>query len=440
MREQKRHAARGVGPEMIVKDTAETPDAAAASSGADPLVAAATALADSRFADRAARWDQSRDYCWDNIADLAEAGLMGMSLPVAYGGKGASFLTVCRVVEAIAKRCTLTARVVVEANMGGVSAVMAYGTEAQKRFVAPLVLAGDKPAICITEPEAGSAATEMTTTARRVAGGYRITGTKHWITGGGVSQLYLIVARVLGANGAEEGIGGFMLHVPPDGPAPKGFRILRRERTMGLCGMPEAELAFDDLFIDDTMALNTPSGFRRGFAELMTAYNSQRVGAGTIAMGVAAGALEHAKRYLMERQQFGRPLAEFQGLQWMLADMNAGVHASRLMLHEAANSAESSGTGFPEMMLAAQAKLFASETAQRVVNDALQIFGARGYGDQEPLERMARDVRMFTIGGGTAQILRTQVAGQLLGLKTPQTREGYAELAAKAPAAGLAAE
>lgn len=143
-------------------------------------------------------------------------------------------------------------------------------------------------------------------------------------------------------------------------------------------------------------------------------------------MGIAAGALQRAKDYLKQREQFGRPLAEFQGLQWMIADMDTSVHASRLMLHEAAKSAETSSTGFPNMTMAARAKLFASEAAIKVVNDALQMFGARGFGDQEPLERMYRDVRMFTIGGGTAQILRTQVAGKVLGIKTPQTRGGYA--------------
>lgn len=395
--------------------------------------AIARELAETRFAPRAAHWDRSRSYCWDNLADLVEAGLMGMTIPREHGGRGASYLETCCVIEEIARACTLTARVVVEANMGAIGAVMAYGTEAQKALAAPLVLAGDKPAICITEPRAGSAATDMATVARRVPGGYRITGTKHWITGGGVSKLHLVFARVVSERGAEEGIGAFLVLADPQaGRRPDGFSIVRHERTMGLCGMPEAELAFDRLFVADEMALVPPSGFRRGFADLMTAYNGQRVGAGTVAMGVAAGALEHAKRYLTEREQFGRPLAEFQGLQWMLADMDTGVAASRLLLHEAARSAETSPTGFPDKTMAARAKLFASETAIKVVNDALQIFGARGYGSEEPIERMARDVRMFTIGGGTAQVLRTQIAGAALGIKTPQTRDGYARLAGAA--------
>jgi butyryl-CoA dehydrogenase len=273
----------------------------------------------------------------------------------------------------------------------------------------------------------------MTTTARKVGTSYVLNGRKHWITGGGVSKLYVIFARVLDEEGVDLGIGAFiLLHDPVAKIEPKGFIVGTLEHTMGLCGMPEAELFFEDVVIEEAMVLVPPSGFRRGFADLMNAYNSQRVGAGTIAMGVAAGALDHAKRYLKERHQFGRPLAEFQGLQWMLADMDAGVHASRLMLQEAAVSRGPNGSSFPDILMAARAKAFASETAIKVVNDALQIFGARGYSDKEPLERMYRDVRMFTIGGGTAQILKTQVAGSLLGIKTPQTRDGYARLADKA--------
>ena len=375
------------------------------------------------FAKRASTWDVERTYCWENVADLVDAGIMGMTIPEELGGKGASFLDVVHVVEEIAKACTLSARIVVEANMGGISAVMAYGTEEQKAFCAPIVLAGDKPAICITEPDAGSAATQMQTNAQRQGDHYIINGTKHWITGGGVSKLYLIFARVLDEGGEELGIGGFLVYADfTKENVPSGFSIVRRERTMGLCGMPEAELKFENLELHQKWALVPPSGFRRGFADLMNAYNSQRVGAGTVAMGVAAGALEHAKRYLHEREQFGRRLADFQGLQWIVADMDTKIHAARLLLHEAAKSTGPDGSRFPDMTKAARAKLFASEMAISVVSDALQMFGARGYGDREPLERMYRDVRMFTIGGGTAQVLRTQIAGNVLGIKTPQNR------------------
>lgn len=360
------------------------------------------------FAQKAAIWDQERRYCWENVKQLTNAGLMGMTLPIEYGGQGANWQDCISVIEEIASACTLSARIVVEANMGALSAIMAYGSDVQKQLAASLVLAGDKPAICITEPNAGSAATEMTTTAVHRGDTYYLTGHKHWITGGGISHLYLIFAQVIDHSGENKGIGAFLVKCDPQkSKYPNGFKILRHERTMGLCGMPEAELAFDNLAIPSDMAL-LPAG---GFRDLMSAYNSQRIGAGAVALGVARGAMEHAISYMHKRQQFGQKLADFQGLQWMIADMDTQIHAARLMLTDAAKTAEGR---FPDMHAAARAKLFSSEMAIRVVDNALQIFGARGYGDGTPLSRMYRDVRMFTIGGGTAQILRNQISGCLL--------------------------
>ena len=377
------------------------------------LQARARALADGLVRRRAAEIDRSGEYPWDVVEALTEHGFMGMTIPRAYGGQGRSLLDAVIVVEEMARACTVTARIVVEANMGAIAAVMAYGNEAQKRLAAGLVLAGDKPAICITEPEAGSDAMAMRTIARRQGNGWVLNGSKHWITGGGVSRLHLIFARAEDADGTPLGIGGFLtVRGTP------GLEVVRRETTMGLCGMPEAELAFTDLVVADDMVLRPPGGFARGFAELMDAYNTQRVGAGTVAMGIAAGALDHALDWVREREQFGRPIGEFQGLQWMLADMRTQLTASRLMLHAAARS----GGPFPDPDLAAQAKLFASEAAIRIVNDALQMFGARGYSRDLPLERMARDVRMFTIGGGTAQVLKTLIASKALGWKLSQRR------------------
>ncbi|HEX3859413.1 MAG TPA: acyl-CoA dehydrogenase, partial [Pseudolabrys sp.] len=142
-------------------------------------------------------------------------------------------------------------------------------------------------------------------------------------------------------------------------------------------------------------------------------------------MGLGAGALDLALEWVKTREQFGRPIGEFQGLQWILADMQTQLTASRLMLYAAARSRGADGSAFPDPMLAAQAKLLASENAIKIVNDSLQMFGARGYSRELPLERMARDVRMFTIGGGTAQVLRTLVASKMLGWKLPQARDGY---------------
>jgi alkylation response protein AidB-like acyl-CoA dehydrogenase len=381
---------------------------------------------------RAAEIDAEEQYPWDIVRALADAGFMGMTIPTAYGGQGRSFLDAVLVIEEMAKCCTVTGRIVVEANMGAISTVMTYGTDRQKQMAAELVLSGDKPAICITEPEAGSDTTAMTTRADRRGDRYIINGRKHWITGGGVSKLHLIFARVFDESSEPLGVGGFLAVRDQS----KGLRIVRREKTMGLRGIPEGELAFEDLEVPADMAVIPPSGFQRGFADLMNAYNSQRVGAGTVAMGLAAGALDLAVNWVKEREQFGRPIGEFQGLQWMLADMQVQLSAARLMLYTAARSRGQGGqSAFPDPMLAAQAKIFASEAAIKIVNDALQLFGARGYSRDLPLERMARDVRMFTIGGGTAQVLRTLVASRLLGWKLPQTRAGYLNDAGRKPAA-----
>jgi alkylation response protein AidB-like acyl-CoA dehydrogenase len=398
------------------------------------LQARARAFARSIVCPRAAEIDASEQYPWDIVKALTDAKFVGMTIPVAYGGQGLSYLDAVLVIEEMAKCCTVTARIAVETNMGAISTVMAYGSEEQKKLAASLVLSGDKPAICITEPDAGSDATAMTTRADRKGDRYVVNGRKHWITGGGVSRLHLIFARVFDEAGRELGIGGFLAVRDDNENLAKGLRVARREKTMGLRGMPEGELVFEDLEIPAAMAVLPPSGFRRGFADLMNAYNSQRVGAGTVAMGIAAGALDLAVDWVKQREQFGRPIGEFQGLQWILADMQTQLTASRLMLYAAARS-RGEGSAFPDPMLAAQAKIFASEAAIRIVNDALQMYGARGYSRELPLERMTRDVRMFTIGGGTAQVLRTQVASRLLGWKLPQTRDGYAEATARPLAA-----
>jgi alkylation response protein AidB-like acyl-CoA dehydrogenase len=395
------------------------------------LQARAREFSESVVRPRAAAIDRDEQYPWDIVRALAEAKFVGMTIPAAYGGQGRSFLDAVLVIEEMAKSCTITGRIIVETNMGAISTVMAYGTEQQKRLAADLVLAGDKPAICITEPDAGSDAMAMTTRADKRGDVYVVNGRKHWITGAGVSRLHLIFAHVYDERGEDLGIGGF-LAVRDEA---KGLRVTKREPTMGLRGIPEGEIVFEDLEVPAAMAVVPPSGFRRGFADLMNAYNSQRVGAGTVAMGIAAGALDHAVAWTKTREQFGRPIAEFQGLQWMLADMQTQLTASRLLLYAAARSRGPADSAFPDPMLATQAKIFASEAAIRIVNDALQMFGARGYSREFPLERMARDVRMFTIGGGTAQVLRTLVAGKMLGWKLPQTRDGYVEASARPLAA-----
>ncbi|MCP4070561.1 MAG: acyl-CoA dehydrogenase [Hyphomicrobiales bacterium] len=379
-------------------------------------------LATDIFKPKAARIDASEEYPWDNVKTLTEAGFMGMAIPEEHGGLGLSYFDVVLVVEEIAKACGVTARIVVEGNMGAIGAIIRFGTSKQIERIAPLVLAGDKPAICITEPGSGSAATQMTTTAVKTGDKYVLNGTKHWITGGGVSKTHLIFAQVK-ENGVRLGIGGFIAVLDED----QGLKIGKREPAMGLRGIPETEILFENLEIAEDMALIRPEDLKRGFAGLMNAYNGQRVGAGTVALGIACGAYDEALAYVKIREQFSRPIAEFQGLQWMLADMNVSLEAARMMIWRAATSAQTTNTGFPDPLMAAQAKLIASETAVKVTNDALQLHGAAGYSRNMPVERMVRDARMFTIGGGTAQMLRNLIAGRILDMKVPQTREGYVQ-------------
>jgi 3-sulfinopropanoyl-CoA desulfinase len=366
------------------------------------LRARARELADRVFAERATRWDAHEEYPWDNVKDLVAAGFMGMTVPREHGGPDRPLLDVVLVVEEIARACGVTARIVVEGSLGAVGALRAYGTEEQKRRYFPWVLEGEKPAIAITEVSAGSAATDLETRADEGARGLTLNGHKRYITGAGTSPLYLVYARFGGIPGAD-GIGGVL--VERDTP---GFRVGRREPMMGLRGIPEGELHFEECVVPREQLLAGPGG---GFKQLMRAYNGQRLGAATVALGLAQGAYERALAHAGERRQFGHAIGEFQGIRWKLADMAIRLDAARLLIHRAAARA---GRGFPDVLEAAKAKTFAAEIAQQVTSEALQIHGAAGYGRSLPLERMVRDARMFAIGGGTLEMMRNLIADRIL--------------------------
>lgn len=366
-------------------------------------------IAESKIAPKAAHWDETEEYPWENARILAEAGFMGMNIPGEFGGPERPLIEAVLVVEEMAKVCGITGRIVVDSNMGVVGAIIKYGTEEQKRKYLPMVLQGDKPAIVITEPEAGSAATDMTTRAVLDGDEYILNGKKKWITGAGVSHINLVFARVV-HGGDEQGIGALIVELGAE-----GFRIGERAFMMGLRGIPESEEIFENCRVPGENLVTV------GFGRLMAAYNAQRVGAGTVALGLAEGAFAQAVEYAKKREQFGRPISEFQGLQWILADARIQLDAARLLLHRAAVQ-EDPKTGFPEMHLAAIAKTFSAEASIKVTNDALQIFGAAGYSRDLPIERMARDVRMFTIGGGTTQAQRNVIASGIFGRKFSQRR------------------
>jgi alkylation response protein AidB-like acyl-CoA dehydrogenase len=361
------------------------------------LVASARALADGPFRERAAMYDREERWPAENVADLTRAGFMGMALPAEDGGQGRSVFDTALVVEQIGRTCATTARIVVDANIGPAGFLRHLGTPEQRRRYLPLTLAGDKPAICITEREAGSDAGAMRTEARREGDEYRLEGRKWFITGAGVSRIYLVVARV-----AEENeIGCFIVEAETAG------LTTRRIPTMGVRGMPEGEVILEDCRVPASNRIPTP----RGFKDILMTYNAQRVGAAAVALGIAQGALELAVARARERRQFGQPIGNFQGLQWKLADMRLAVESARWLVYRAAWGA---GHALPDPAEAALAKIASAEAAQRVTNEALQIYGSYGYSREEPLERMVRDARMFTIAGGTAEVLRNLVGKRLL--------------------------
>jgi len=310
-------------------------------------------------------------------------------------------------IEAVARVCGATGRILVDSNLGPVGAIIHYGTEEQKQRFLPKVVRGDKPAIAITEPRIGSAASDLETSAERDAGGFILNGVKRWITGAGISQTLVVFCRFDRIPGVN-GIGAFI--VEADRP---GLSVRRRERALGIRGIPEGEVVLANCWVPDENLLVGPGGFRR----LMGAYNGQRVGASAVALGIAQGAFEAAVRYAGERQQFRRLIGTFQGLRWIMSDMAIQIEAARQLVYRAAANA---GHGLPDMTEAAICKTFTAEMAVKVTNDALQVFGANGYSRDFPVERMVRDARMFTIAGGTVQMLRNVIANRFL----PRVREG----------------
>jgi len=366
------------------------------------LKARAARFAAETVAPHVEEMDRTNAYPWAVVEELARAGFMGMTIPREFGGGGHSLLEAVLVVEEIAKVCGTVARIVVDANTAVPKAISAYGTAEHKRAWLHQIVAGDKPAIAITEPEAGSAATSLTTRAERDGGDIVLNGTKCWITGSGVSRLYLVFARFGDTPGAS-GIGGVLV----GGEAP-GISVTRVPMMMGVRGMPEGEMTFKDCRVPASNVLVGPGD---GFKKLMRCYNLQRVGAAAVALGIAQGACDLAIDYVGKRRQFGQPIGEFQGVQWKLADMHARLEAARLLVYRAASETMD---GYPDKMNAALAKLTASEAAIKVTNAALQLHGAKGYSCDLPLERMLRDARMFAIGGGTVEMQRNLIGGELL--------------------------
>jgi alkylation response protein AidB-like acyl-CoA dehydrogenase len=370
------------------------------------LVELADRMGREQFAPKAARWDREHEYPYENVEALRRAGLLGMTIPKKFGGPERPLIDVVLAIEQIAKYCGVTARIVVETNMGALGCVMAYGSETQQRELARRVLEdGDKPAIGMTEPGAGTDLTALKTRAVERDGVYVVDGTKHWITGGGISKTNLIFARIIDRDGKDQGIGGILVDL-----GTPGFTIGRVEDAMGLRGIPEAELIFANCAVPAANLVVRDA--KDGFKKLMNGYNAQRIGASSVALGIARGAHDLALDYMGQRAAFGKKLKEFQGLDWMMAESEMQLEAARLLVYRAACNARrlANNVMLPQMKEASIAKAFTGHAAFDVVSESLQMFGAAGYSRDLPLERMLRDVRMFQIGGGTTQAQLNMIA------------------------------
>lgn len=357
----------------------------------------------------AAQWDQEEHIPRRQIQKYVEQGWFGMTLPKEYGGGERSALDAILVIEEVARQCAVSGRLIVDHNFGVVGTILNFGTEAQRQRFLPPVCRGEKMlSIGMTEPEAGSALTELKTSAHADGDAYILNGVKRWITGAGEREWTLVYARFDDGPGPA-GIGAIMVE---EGTA--GFTAGPRIPSLGVRGVREGVLKFNNVRVPKENVI-VPAG--SGFGQLMSAYNGQRVAASAVALGIAQGAFDYALAYADERRQFGRRITDFQHTQFKLADMAIDLEAARLLVYRAAAGAEKTITSRYESSMA---KVYAAEMAIRVTNAAIQLLGAEGYGRHHPLERMARDARAFTIAGGTVEMQRLGIAVKILGRSIPQ--------------------
>jgi butyryl-CoA dehydrogenase len=359
-------------------------------------------LGENVFKPLAASWDENEEPPLQNLKTLAENGLAGITIPEEYGGSGGSLFDAMLAMEEISRVCPVTAGMIL-GNCANSEIILKFGTEEQKRRYLPPIAGGEKLiAWGMTEPEAGSAATELRTKAVSDGDDYLLNGTKIFITRAAIADIFIVFARIGDQPGAKP-ICSFIVErgIP-------GFSIGKAERTMGFRGAGSCELVMEGCKISKSSMLTSPGMF----SKVMRGLNIARVLNPTFCLGIAQGAFELAKQYSQQRKQFGKELCEFQGIQWMLADMAVKVDAMRLLIYRAAVSVGSDSPDGP--LHAAIAKTFSNEAAFEVANMALQIHGGYGYSRDFPLERMVRDVRAFQIAGGSTQILRNLIAALIL--------------------------
>jgi butyryl-CoA dehydrogenase len=376
------------------------------------LAAVAADIARRRYGPLAAAWDADRQaFPLAERRYLGAQGLLGICLPEHLGGAGAPLIDALIVIEELAKECRPAAFQVFEANTGPARVLSLIASEElQQRFL-PRVISGDiSIGLAISEPDAGSAATDLTTRAKYADGNYTVNGGKRWTTNGSEADAYLVYVRLNDEPGAK-GIGALI--VEADRP---GVSFGARERLMGFRGIPSADVRFDDVVVP---AENLVVGAGAGFAALFKAFSLERLGNSTMSLAIGQAALDRTISYVQERTQFGKPLIEFQSVQMTLADMVMQVEAARLLVYRAARTA---GTGLPDPLEVSLAKCTANEMAKRVSDLAMQLHGGNGYTEEYGIERLHRDAHGWALAGGTPSMQRIRIVSELLGRRFDQRK------------------
>jgi len=362
------------------------------------------------FRELAAHIDATGEFPHHLISKYAEMGLLGMTLSPEYGGGGESSITAILAIEELAKHSPMIAAPVFESNVGPVRVIDMFGTEKQKKNIIPGVCKGNRSvSVCMTEPEAGSDLTSLETSVVDKGGHYILNGRKCFITGGGFASHYLVYTR-FGDTRGYKGIGGIILE-----KGTPGFTFGKQEEFMGLRGMPSCDLYFDNVKVSKEDVVIQPGDF----GNLMLTFDIERCGNAAMCLGTAGGALEAARSYALQRKAFGRPICEFQDIQFTVADMAMKLDAARLLVYRAATGA---GQGLPSVYEASMAKCYANEMVREVTDKAMLVFGGYGYSKDFPVERMLRDARAWGVAGGTLQMLRITMASVLFGRRFDQRK------------------
>ena len=376
------------------------------------IQALAREFAQAEIEPNASQWDREHGFPRELFAKLAEVGLMGVCIPDEYGGAGADFLSYILVLEELS-RADAGVGVTVAVHTSAVSLpILGFGTDEQRsRFVPPLARGEAIGAFALTEPEAGSDAGSLRTAAAADADGWSITGSKQWITNGGFGGTVLLFARTDPDTPGPKGVSAFIL----DGDQ---VRVTREEEKLGLNSSSTVDLAIEGAHVGRDRLLHEEG---KGFSVAMSTLDGGRIGIAAQALGIAQAAYETARAYALERRQFGKAIAEFQAIQWKLADMATEIDAARLLVYRAAWLKQEGRAHTEE---GAMAKLFASEVARRQTAEAIQILGGYGYTKEFPVERYYRDAKITEIYEGTSEIQRLVIARSILGLRERQLAQG----------------